>query len=493
MQLRAVVIDSDPTFRFLASDVLRGDGWHVTEADIAEEALQLFERERYQLVLYSPDEHNGSGGDDLTVLLDIKRVAGMNTHIIVTATHQTTHTAVAVILNGASDFIAKPCTVSEIRERSRALIARLHAIEREANHDFCEHETIKAAGIHSSGELIGRSSATINVLKEIARSVQSDQKAFEVSKQKYPPTYFITGDTGTGKELAAQLIHKHSRYRDGHFVPINCSNLTPELADAELFGSCPGAYTGAPREDRAGLWEMASGGTLFLDEITEAPTTVLPKLLRVLQDGNVKRLGARHWTKVNVQVIAASNRDVLAEIRAGRFREDLYHRLSLHHLHLPPLRERIEDVPLIIEHFLRLHFDCPVRFASDAIEMLMSYSFPGNVRELENIVRGATRKSPDGTVYGVDLRSYLKRAEASDKHTCADERPKKSTAKREQIFAQQSQSEESLDDRVRRYMLHVIHDALTECDGNKTRAAQRLKISRPRLYKLLDEQERAAS
>jgi two-component system NtrC family response regulator len=260
-------------------------------------------------------------------------------------------------------------------------------------------------------ELIGESESIVNVFKKLAQALKRDSnQRTEVNAKRdgrtRPPTFFITGETGTGKELVAHLIHRHSAYRSGPFVPINCSALPPDLAESELFGHEPGAFTGAIKEKK-GLWELADGGTLFLDEITEAPRLLLPKLLRVLQEGTVKRLGSNRWTSVNVQVIAASNRDLKAEIEAGNFRQDLYHRLSLYQFHLPPLRERREDIPLLVAHFARRYSAQPVKFSQDALDVLLKYSWPGNVRELENLVRAAVTQSVDGTIYALDVRARL--------------------------------------------------------------------------------------
>ena len=302
-----------------------------------------------------------------------------------------------------------------------------------------------------------------------------------------PPTVFITGETGTGKELVAQFIHGRGDWARGQFLPINCSNLTPELAEAELFGHEPGAFTGASRA-RQGLWELADGGTLFLDEITEAPPAVLPKLLRVLQDGMFKRLGSNRWRRTNVQVIAATNRDMQRELQAGRFRSDLYHRLSLHQLHLPPLRERLEDVPSIIAHLVQRHNTRALNFARDALELLMAYPFPGNVRELENIVRWAARRSPDGMVYAVDLCAYLQ--PVADRAIGAEWVCGHGSNRPSQVTPAASATDEGLAEQMQRVKLRLVQEALARYNGNATQTARALKISRPSLYRLLKDIKR---
>jgi len=335
-------------------------------------------------------------------------------------------------------------------------------------------------------------------VKELARIINNINREYPLSGinetiARQPPAFFITGETGTGKELIAQMIHRHSPHSRKKFVAVNCGSLPTELVESELFGHVAGAFTGATK-DRMGLWESADGGTLFLDEITEATPAIQATLLRVLQNGEVQRLGSQQTMKTRVQVVAASNREIETEIRTGRFRQDLYYRLNQHRLHLPPLRDRLEDVPGIVKHFLQLHFNRPVIFFKEAIEMLMSYSFPGNVRELENIVRGAVRQSPDGKVYGFDLQSYMELAKTNVAQVRAinDKQSKRREAHLDRRL-EPHDNEEGLDERVRRFTLHVVHDALADCGGNRKRTAEQLKITRQRLYKLLDDTKRAAS
>lgn len=492
MELRAIVVDRDAASRKLAGEVLRFDGWQVSEAKSVDEMSQLLKHEICQLVICHVECYDESGSDALTSLLQIKRKANTDVHIIMTAEQNPSQAAVTAILNGASDFLAKPYTVSELRERSRTVIARLRAIEREVVDVLSKHETTKAHGLCPTEELVGRSSAIVNVLKEIARSVKGNQANSETDKDRRPPTYFISGETGTGKEIVARLIHKHSRYRSGHFVPINCSNLTPELADAELFGSCPGAYTGAPREEQAGLWEMASGGTLFLDEITEAPRAVMPKLLRVLQDGQVRKIGAKRWVKTDVQVVAATNQDILAEVKRERFREDLYQRLGQHHIYLPSLRERLDDVPILASHFAHLHSVGSVRLATDAIQLLTEfaceYTWSGNIRELENIIRRAVAHTPDKTVYAVDLAPHLPARDAACIQPASTDERRGAVEKTDE-FSCKEYNHGGLDERVRRFRNNVIKDMLAAHHGNRSHAANSLNVSRSKLHRLLNEIE----
>lgn len=485
MDLHALVIDADAEERRVVRNALYKQQWKVCEASSVEEAMHIIGKYSLKLVFCDAylSAQSTNATCETTLLSELKRRFGSKLHVVITAQQERSISPFEAILNGASDFFRKPCREEKVADYSRQVIERLRAAEREIK------EAQHTAQLRTSElppalpELVGESEAIINVFRRLAEIVENIHldSLGEGSSTARLPSVFITGETGTGKELAAQIIHQRSSQSRGQFVPVNCSNLTPELAESELFGHEPGAFTGASRE-RQGLWELADGGTLFLDEITEAPQSVLPKLLRVLQDGMVKRLGSNRWRRTNVQVIAASNRDMREEVREGRFRSDLYHRLSLHRLHLPSLRDRIEDVPLIAEHFARRYFRRDIHFAQDALDMLMSYPFPGNVRELENIVRGTARMSPDGVVYAVDLCSYMELVDKrpDDEWGC----PNVSIGSNP-VTPNVFSTNEGLEEQVHRFKLQIVKETLARHNGNATRAARSLKISRPSLYRLL--------
>lgn len=497
MDLHALVIDPDTAERHVLSDVLRCRSWNVREAGRVEEALSLLDQHRWSLVfcdatlsLQLTDQSNG-----LTLLGELKGSLGATTKVVITARAGMPVTALEVLLNGASDYIRKPYREQNIVECSRAVIERLRAAELEARNAQRTASVTSTESLPSVSSFVGESDAIIKVFKQLAHIIESVHhdisRCHELVADARLPSVFITGETGTGKELIAQIIHRRSGQSNGQFVPVNCSSLLLDLAESELFGHVAGAFTGALKE-KEGLWETASGGTLFLDEITEAPSSVQPKLLRVLQDGQVKRLGSNKWTHTCLQIIAASNRDMQQEIAAGRFRADLYHRLSLHRLHLPPLRERLEDIPLIVDHLMRKHFTRRIDFTDNALDVLMGYDYPGNVRELENIVCGAARKSPEGRVYGADLRSYMEltaKGSALARDSAAKQQIKLAAIRHAAVQPPESEND-GLDERLQRYTQRLVQDALAESGGNITRAARKLKISRPRLYKLLAESER---
>lgn len=491
MDLQALVIDADARERGVVRNILQKHNWNVCEAESVETAL-CFAREysSWGLIFCDADLSTQSlnAPNSLPLLGELKRQCGEASLIVVTAAAGRPITALDAILNGASEYLRKPLEEEKIAACSHIVLKRMLAVERDKL--YCSRATASEPA-PIAPEFVGQTEAIIKVFKDLAQIVRglrldNDHGQKNTNTPQPQASIFITGETGTGKELIAQLIHERSSHADGHFVPVNCGNLTPDLAESELFGHMKGAFTGATKE-KEGLWEVASGGTLFLDEITEAPPSVLPKLLRVLQDGRVKRLGSNQWKQTRVQVIAASNREMQREISAGRFRADLYHRLSLHKLHVPPLRERLEDIPGIVEHLVRRHFTRQVRFSQEALDALMTYGFPGNVRELENIVRGAARRVPDGVVYVSDLAAYVEmikdhnaahRAELSDLAAAANE-----TSLPDPTYP----SLVGLEERVHQFKLQLVIDTLARCNNNVTQTARYLKISRPSLYKLLRE------
>jgi anaerobic nitric oxide reductase transcription regulator len=272
----------------------------------------------------------------------------------------------------------------------------LEALERDAERQgMIAGDLMRDVQLRQGTHLIGRSAPIEHLRREIELVAQSDF------------TVLILGETGVGKELVARAIHTASGRRQRPLIYLNCAALPETLADSELFGHTRGAFTGASR-DRAGKFEVAEGGTLFLDEIGELPTTIQPKLLRAIQEGEIQRVGSNTTTHVNVRLLAATNRDLEAEVNKGRFREDLFHRLNVYPLAIPPLRERPEDIPLLAGHFCeRIQRQLglgTVRPAADAMARLASYAWPGNVRELENVISRAILKAAAGFPRGEPVR-----------------------------------------------------------------------------------------
>jgi Nif-specific regulatory protein len=282
-------------------------------------------------------------------------------------------------------------------------------------------------------------------------------------------TVLIEGETGSGKELIASAVHYRSRRRAKLFVAQNCAALPENLLESELFGHKRGAFTGAS-EEKKGLFEIADGGTLFLDEVTEMPAPLQAKLLRALQEGEIRPLGATHTKHVNVRIVAACNRDLEKEVRAGRFREDLYYRLKVFPIRVPPLRERRDDVPLLGSHFLERYTKEIGKsipgFAQETIELLKAYDWPGNVRELENEVQRLVIQADAGAFLTPDLLS------ARVRHV-------------EGVVAQASSVKGSLKEMVEQVEKYFLIEALREHGNNKTSAAKALGITREGLHKKL--------
>lgn len=485
MEFLALVIEPDENTRRVVREALIEEGWKVVEGCTVNEALaDACHHRRTWALAFCADvgqTTEGNSASSSETLAKLKCSSTTATHIVVMGRVGNADAVLRAIAGGASDYIRRPCSPADVRKIAREVKQRLHATGKE-NARPCLSVHPSAVETNSSDpHLIGSSKAVVSIYKRVAQSLGLQHRALEKNNSangdlgKQSRTFLITGETGTGKELVARLIHRHSEYASGAFVPVNCSTLPIELAESELFGHEQGAFTGAVKEKK-GLWELADGGTLFLDEITEAPQVVLPKLLRVLQDGTIKRLGSNQWIPVDVQVIAASNRDLKRELQVGRFREDLYHRLSLFHFHLPPLRERRDDIPSLITHFAGRYASRPVQFSQDALDLLMRHQWSGNVRELENLVRAIVTQTSDETIYAIDLLPRLQAAK--------NLQLKKDW---EEIGSSSLTESVPLENQIKELKLKTFKEALRQHRGNITRTATALGMTRPTLYKLLKE------
>jgi DNA-binding NtrC family response regulator len=394
--LNALVIDDEPSVRDFVCTVLENDGWKVTRASSAEEAFDLLKQENWPIVFC--DVMLG-GADGFAVLKRFKEDLP-ETKVVLMTGHGNATGALDATSFGAYDYLLKPFGVEDLQSLSATLRDQLTSRPHRVS------VGVRAAGSRDI-DLVGRSHAFIEVMKQVGR----------VAATNLP--VFLIGESGTGKELVASTLHRRSGRAENTFVAVNCGAIPGELIESELFGHVKGSFTGADR-DRRGLWEEANDGTVFLDEITETSPSFQVKLLRVLQEGEVRRVGSNQTQRVNARVIASSNRDVEAEVKAGRFREDLYYRLNAVSITLPPLRERRDDIPPLAQTFAdRVYSLSPsVRFSSEAMEVLQKYSWPGNIRELENaVVRAAAMCN--GLIRVQDLperiRNFQKQADARSK------------------------------------------------------------------------------
>ena len=368
-----LVVDDQRNMRATTALVLRAEGFQVSEAHDGNEALGLLARTTVDLLL---TDLKMEPMDGLTLL---KRALEVSPHsqVVVMTAYGSIESAVQAMRLGAYDYVAKPFKDGELVHRVEQALERgklLSAVQMFAGEFNARH------GLTA---LVGRSAAMRELTGLIARVAPTDA------------TVLIQGESGTGKELVARALHAQSLRKDRPFVPVNCAAITESLLESELFGHAKGAFTGATRA-RRGLFEEADGGTLFIDEVTETSAAFQSRLLRALQEGEIRRVGESSSLKVDVRTVAATNRDIHREVEERRFRQDLFYRLNVVTLRVPPLRERLEDVPLLAEHFLQranARAARKKRLTEAALAHLQHHTFPGNVRELENLVEQAAALS----------------------------------------------------------------------------------------------------
>ncbi len=385
-----LVVDDQKNMRATTAIVLRQAGHSVEEAEDGTAALQRIQRQSFDVVLTDLRMPNIDGMD---VLREAQRLAP-ETQVIVMTAYGTIESAVDAIRAGANDFLSKPFKEDELLLRvSKALEKRRLLGEV----SLMAGEFRRRYGLE---HIVGRSSVVQDLLDRIGRVAPTDA------------TVLITGESGTGKELVARALHVASRRGDKPFVPVNCAAITETLLESELFGHAKGAFTGATRA-RRGLFEEASGGTLFIDEIGETAPGFQAKLLRALQEGEIRRVGESTPVQVDVRVIAATNQDLRRGVAERRFREDLFYRLAVVPIRIPPLRERREDVPLLAAHFLRRFVKrtgAQKTLGPDAVASLVEHDWPGNVRELENMIEQAAALSTGPGITAADIQIEARQA-----------------------------------------------------------------------------------
>ncbi|HEY6873437.1 MAG TPA: sigma-54 dependent transcriptional regulator [Geobacteraceae bacterium] len=366
MKIKILIVDDELSMRDFLSILLEREGYATDKAENAESALHMLESTGYDLII---SDVNMPGLDGLALLKMVKRNAPDTAVLLITA-FSTSEQAVEAMKLGAYDYIAKPFKVEEIKVLVRNALEK-RDLEREnlrLKQEIAER--------YSFGGLVGKSKKMRDIytlIEKLSASMAS---------------VLILGESGTGKELVAKAIHYNGPRRDKPFVAVNCGAIPETLMESELFGHKKGSFTGAIA-DRPGLFEQADGGTLFLDEIGEVPLQLQAKLLRVLQEREFRRVGGTQEIKTDVRIIAASNRDLEEQVKEGTFREDLFYRVNVVQIRMPSLRERPEDIPLLVEHFYKKFAQppyVPELITADALKALTSYHFPGNVRELENTV-----------------------------------------------------------------------------------------------------------
>ena len=364
---KILVIDDEQNIRKMLIRVLSPEGFIVKEADNGLEALKRLQEENYSLVLLDLKMPGLNGIETLKKI----RENDLNLPVIMMSAYGSIHEAVEAMKLGALDYLIKPFDIEELKIIIKRAIKQY---ELEVENIYYREEEEKRFNFD---EIIGKS-RSINKVLEMVKNVSPTTA-----------TVLITGESGTGKELIARAIHKNSLRRNSPFVVVNCVAFSPNLLESELFGHEKGSFTGAIAR-RIGRFEMANGGTIFLDEIGEMDLTIQTKLLRVLQEKEFERVGSSRTIKVDVRILSATNKDLKKEIEERRFREDLFYRLNVFNVYVPPLRERKEDIPLIVEHFVSKYNKIlnkkVKKVSTKAMELLLDYNYPGNIRELENIV-----------------------------------------------------------------------------------------------------------
>ncbi len=441
-----LIVDDELSMREFLKILLEKEGYNAETAPDASTAIDKLKEHTFELVI-SDVKMPGVGG--LTLLEKIKELNG-NIPVIMITAFASPENAVRAMKNGAFDYITKPFNVEEIVDIVKKAISTFSPKSDEP----ITHDSNAFEGI------IGQSPEMLRIFELITKIAPT------------PANVLIYGDSGTGKELVAKAIHKHTKSKDTPFVPITCSAIPETLLESELFGHVKGAFTGAI-SNKIGLFEMANNGTVFLDEIGELTPLIQTKLLRVLQERELKRVGSTETIKVNVRILAATNRNLEEEVLAGRFREDLFYRLAVVPIRMPPLRERKGDVPLLVDHFLKkfsgsLGKDVQ-EISSYAMKVLMEYDFPGNVRELENIIeRGVALESSNIILpESLTLSIHQQKKPAME----APEPLFQAVANDEELF------DLGLEEVINSLEKKLINYALEKAEHSKMRAAELLKVS----------------
>jgi len=452
-----LIIDDEVNLRKTLAEILLGKGYEILEAGDGSEAVDLLEHVTPDLVFTDWRMPKLGGEDVLRHIRSEQRLAAMP--VIVITAFGSSHNAIEAVRLGAYDFVMKPFDLEEISL----------TVERALKHSSLNREVmdlrarIDRQNTLGTGRLIGSSARMLDAFKMIGKVAETDT------------TVLICGESGTGKELVAEAIHNYSRRKDNAFVVVNCAALPENLLESELFGYERGAFTGAAAR-KIGRFEVAEGGTIFLDEIGELSQNLQAKLLRVLQDHSFERLGGTETKSGDFRVLAATNRDLDVTVRERLFREDLYYRLNVVRITVPPLRERRADIVPLAEHFLRLYSENnglpAIGFSEEAILMLQTYSYPGNVRELENMVERAVLMARGRAI----LPSHFPQRVASSTPQGA-------------VPAETDLLSLPFHKAVGELEKRLIETAIRTASGNKTEAANRLQINRRLLYQKMVEHQ----
>ena len=456
---RALIVDDEADIRELLAMTLSQMDLEVDEAETLSAAIECLNKESYAFCLTDMKLPDGSGMDLISV---IQHKYSKMPVAMITA-YGNTEIAVEALKLGAFDFVTKPLELP----RLRAMVEAALALSTQAPVNMSK----------SAGKLTGDSALMNKLRQQISR----------VARSQAP--IFIYGESGSGKEIVARNIHYSGPKAKGPFIPVNCGAIPSELMESEFFGHTKGSFTGA-HQDKKGLFQNADGGTLFLDEVADLPLAMQVKLLRGIQEKAVRPLGSEHEIPVDIRILSASHKDLDAEIAKGHFREDLYYRINVIELDVPPLRDRQEDIPQLADLFLTkfaADFDCAVaKLSADALDTLLHYPFPGNVRELENTLERAFTLCDGNVIEATDLQLKARKSSV----TVETETSVLARQPAQQPISNNKQGEhqlhgQSIDDYLAEIEKGLLEKALEECRWNKTAAAEKLGISFRQLrYKL---------
>jgi len=457
---KILIVDDEKSIRDFLEIMLKKEGYRVSSASGGEDAMRLFNNSSYDLVI-SDVRMKGMGGVEL--LKNIKETSPETIVLIVTA-YASVDTAIDAMKAGAYDYLTKPFKIDEVKYIIKNALDR----KRLETENILLKKELKSK--YGFANLIGTSPRMLEIYEIIKRVTSAKANIL------------ITGESGTGKELVARAIHYEGDRKDKPFVPINCGAIPENLIESELFGHQKGAFTGAVA-NKSGLFEMANQGTIFLDEITELPVQLQVKLLRVIQERNFRRVGGIEDIAVDVRIIAASNKEIDREVKEGRFREDLFYRLNVIPIQMPPLRERQEDIRLLAEHFFEKHtkeLGKEIKGIShEAMDYLESYSYPGNIRELENIIERAVALENTSIILPESLPEYIR----TQKVGWALPTVGGQEIQRPEI--EMPEGGINLEKHIEDYEKAIILDALKKSGGVKKKAAELLGMSfRSMRYKI---------
>lgn len=443
--LNLLIVDDERAIREVCREVAQSLGFNTSVADSAEHAYRLLDSQNIDVLLLDLKLPGANGLEALHQIRDRRPDAA----VVVVTGYGTVQSAVHAMKNGAYDYVTKPFSMDELK----MLLQRVAGHLKLKTENRILREKIKSK--HGFGSIVGRAPEMEKLYRIIAKAAYSNHPVL------------ILGESGTGKEIVARSIHFSGPFRDKPFIPIDCGSLTPSLIETELFGYVKGAFTGATQA-KEGLLAIAEGGTVFLDEVGELPVDLQAKLLRAIQEKEIRQVGSTKRTNINVRILAATNRDLEQEVAQGKFRRDLYFRLNVLSLRIPPLRERRQDIPLLVAHFLERVSRSSGQertLSDDALKSMLAYDWPGNVRELENCLERACALSSGPIIHICDLPPGVHSAAAS---FVSSDSPNKIIPMTE-------------------LERQTILNTITQLNGDKLMAARLLGIGKTTLYRKLKE------